>query len=178
MAEATTIARPYAEAAFNLARENDAVDQWSNFLRLAAAVAAHERVRALIDNPRVTAKQLFAIFSGVAGGELDDQRSNLLHLLTLNGRLEVLPEISVLFEQMAAQHGGALNARVYSAFPLDENQLLGLVRDLEIRFKRKIDAELHIAPELIGGVKIEIGDQVLDASVRGKLDTMAAALTG
>ncbi|MGI9046370.1 MAG: F0F1 ATP synthase subunit delta [Burkholderiales bacterium] len=177
MAEATTIARPYAEAAFSLAQENNAIPRWSSFLELSAAVARHERVRALIGNPRITSEQVLKVFTGVAGQSLGAHCTNFLNALAKNGRLEVLPEISQMFEEMKAQHGGALEATIHSAFPLNDAQLKGLVQDLETRFKRKIEADLRVAPELIGGVKIEIGDQVLDASVRGRLTAMAAALT-
>lgn len=177
MAEATTIARPYAEAAFSLAQENNTIPRWSNFLELSATVARHERVRALMGNPRITSEQVLKIFAGVAGQSLDAHGTNFLNALVKNGRLQVLPEISQMFEEMKAQQGGALEATVYSAFPLNDAQLKQLVQYLETRFARKIEADLRIAPELIGGVKIEIGDQVLDASVRGRLTAMAAALT-
>ena len=97
-------------------------------------------------------------------------------LLIENKRIVVLSQISQLFEQLRAQHEGVLEAKIVSAFAMENRQLKKLVEDLEQKFKRKIEAQVSIDPELIGGVKVEVGDEILDASVRGKLEAMAVAL--
>ena len=97
-------------------------------------------------------------------------------LLTENKRIAVLPQISQLFEQLKAQHEGVLEAKIVSAFAMESKQLKKLIDDLEKKFKRKIEAQVSVDPELIGGIKVEIGDEILDASVRGKLEAMAVAL--
>lgn len=179
MAEALTIARPYAEAVFKLAIEKDAnkaLSVWSDMLQLAAAVAADERIQALIGNPKVSSKRLGELLLGICGDELNGEGRNFILLLVENGRVEILPQVSQLFEQLKTQHEGVLVAKIASAFVMSDAQLKELTAGLEAKFKRKIEAEVSVDPELIGGVKVEIGDEVLDASVRGKLEAMAVAL--
>ncbi|KIO49411.1 F0F1 ATP synthase subunit delta [Nitrosospira sp. NpAV] len=176
MAEARTIARPYAEAVFRLAKATDALPAWSDMLQLAAAIAADDGIRALIGNPKVPARRLGELLLGVGGDKFNEAGRNFIVLLAENGRIEILPEVSELFEQLKTQHEGVLGAKIASAFAMSDEQLKDLVASLEIKFKRKIEATVSIDPELIGGVKVEIGDEVLDASVRGKLEAMAVAL--
>lgn len=176
MAEARTIARPYAEAVFRLARSNGTLPAWSAMLQLATAMAVDESMRAIIGNPKVPAKRLGELLLEVGGDKFDEEGRNFILLLAENGRIGILPEVSELFDQLKTQCEGVLEAKIISAFPVSDEQLKKLVADLETRFKRKIEATVSIDPELIGGVKVEIGDEVLDASVRGKLEAMAIAL--
>ncbi len=177
MAEIVTIARPYAEAVFRLAKEKGALDQWSGMLEYLAAVAQDSQMQDCINDPNVTPAKLEALFLSIASGKLDDMGSNLVRELVHNGRLSVLPEISVLYESLKAEEGGMLEARVTSAYPMTKAQIGDLVKKLEAKFKKKVEASADVDPELIGGVRIVIGDDVIDASVRGKLQAMAFALT-
>lgn len=176
MAEARTIARPYAEAVFKLAKANNALPAWSDMLQLAATIASDERIRALIGDPKIPAKRLSELLLSICGDKLNSEGRNFVLLLVENGRVEILPQVSELFEQLKAQHEGVLEAHITSAFAMSDAQLKDLVINLEAKFKRKIEAKVSVNPELIGGVKVEIGDEVLDASVRGKLEAMAIAL--
>jgi F-type H+-transporting ATPase subunit delta len=176
MAEIRTIARPYAEAVFRLAKAKDELAAWSHMLQVTSAIAADERIRALIGNPKVPPKRLGELLLGICGEELNDEGRNFVLVLAENGRVEILPEVSELFERLKTQHEGVLSAEIFSAFPMNDAQLGDLVAHLETKFKRKIEAKVSVDPELIGGVKVEIGDEVLDASVRGKLEAMAVAL--
>ena len=176
MAEALTIARPYAEAVFKLARANNTLSAWADMLQLAAAIAADERIRSLVDNPKISAKRLGELLLGICGDKLSSEGRNFILLLVENGRVEILSQVSELFEQLKAQYEGVLEAKITSAFAMNDTQLKDLVANLEVKFKRKIEATVNVNPELIGGVKVEIGDEVLDASVRGKLEAMAVAL--
>ncbi|SOD40030.1 F0F1 ATP synthase subunit delta [Nitrosovibrio sp. Nv4] len=176
MAEARTIARPYAEAVFKLAKANEELPAWSGMLQLAAAIAADGQIRSLIGNPKVPPRRLGELLLDICGDNLNDEGRNFVLLLAENGRIEILPEVSELFEQLKTRHEGVLSANIISAFAVSDAQLRDLVTDLEIKFKRKIEPKVSIDPELIGGVKVEIGDEVLDASVRGKLEAMAVAL--
>ncbi|MBS0498034.1 MAG: F0F1 ATP synthase subunit delta [Gammaproteobacteria bacterium] len=176
MAEAITVARPYAEAVYKHAVAKGGLEQWSKTLRLAASVVEHDDVRPLIGNPVITTKQLGEIFIEIGKGKFNSEAHNLVMLLAENKRIFILPQISQLFEQLKAQHEGVLEAKIVSAFAMEGKQLKKLVDDLEQKFKRKIDAQVSVDPELIGGVKVEIGDEILDASVRGKLEAMAIAL--
>ncbi len=176
MAEALTIARPYAEAVFRLARADNTLPAWSDMLQFAAIVAGDERILALLSNPGVSAKHLGELLLGICGNELSNEGRNFILLLVESKRVKVLPQVSDLFEQLKAQHEGVLEAKVSSAFAMTDRQLKDLVVGLESKFKRKIEAKVNVNPELIGGVKVEIGDEVFDASVRGKLEAMSVAL--
>ncbi len=176
MAETRTIARPYAEAVFKLAKTSGSLPAWSEMLQLLAAIAMDEQIKVLIGNPKVPPKRLGELLLGICGDKLTDEGRNFVLLLAENGRIEVLPEVSEMFEQLKTRHDGVLDAKVISAFAMSDAQLKDLVADLEARFKRKIEAKVSIDPELIGGVKVEVGDEVLDASVRAKLEAMAVAL--
>lgn len=176
MAEVMTVARPYAEAVFKSAVANNALPTWSKMLEVAAAVSENERVKLLVNDPVIATKKLGEMLLSVLNDDLNDDGRNLIMLLIENNRVALLPQISALFEQLKANHEGVLEARITSAFSMDDIQKNNLVANLEQKFKRKIEAKVSVDPELIGGVKIEIGDEVLDTSVRGKLENMAVAL--
>ncbi|WP_068636709.1 F0F1 ATP synthase subunit delta [Thauera butanivorans] len=175
MAENVTIARPYADAAFELARGAGALGPWSEALDRLAALAADPDMRACISDPNLSADQLVKLVLDVAG-TLSAEQQNFVRILVDNERLQVLPEIRDLFVALKNEHEGVLEAEIASAFPLDDATLVSLKSDLEARFKAKLNIQVHIDPALIGGVRIAVGDEVIDASVRGKLANMAAAL--
>jgi len=175
MAENVTIARPYADAAFELARGAGALGPWSDALDRLAAVAADSTMRACINDPKLSADQLVKLVVDVSG-TLSAEQQNFIRVLVDNERLQVLPEIRDLFVSLKNEHEGVLEAEIASAFPLDDATLASLKADLEARFKAKLNVQVHIDPQLIGGVRIAVGDEVIDASVRGKLANMAAAL--
>lgn len=175
MAESVTLARPYAEAVFALARDAKALDSWLDVLQRLAVVAQDERMRDLVNNPKVGAEQLAQILVDIAG-KLSDAQKNFVRTLVENERVLVLPEIYELFVEQKNRHEGVKQAHVTSAFPLDDQTLKQLIAELEPRFKCKLETTVSVDPELIGGVRIAVGDEVIDASVRGKLATMATAL--
>lgn len=175
MAENVTLARPYAEAAFQLARANNALGPWQQALDRMAAVAADAQMVECIGNPRLQSSQVAQLFLDVVGSVTAEQQ-NFVRLLVDNERLQVLPEIRELYVELKNGQEGAQEAGIASAFPLDDATLKNLVAELETRFKCKIQATVSLDPELIGGVRIAVGDQVIDASVRGKLAAMATAL--
>ena len=177
MAETVTIARPYAEAAFRLAREQGALDRWSQMLHLLAIVVQDERIARAIGDPNLTNRQLEKLVLGVCGAQLEGTGCNFVQVLVANDRLGVVPAIRTLFEDLKREQEGILEAQITSAFALDDEQQSRLVRRLESKYQRKVSAQVSVDPQLIGGVKIVVGDKVLDASVRGKLDAMAVALT-
>ena len=175
MAENVTLARPYAEAAFQLARANSALGPWQQALDRMAAVAADAQMLECIANPRLLSSQVSQLFLDVAGS-LSAEQQNFVRLLVDNERLQVLPEIRDLYVELKNGQEGVQEADIASAFPLDDATLKNLVAELEARFKCRIQATVSLDPELIGGVRIAVGDQVIDASVRGKLAAMATAL--
>ncbi|WP_333842821.1 F0F1 ATP synthase subunit delta [Pelomicrobium sp.] len=176
MAEPITIARPYAEAVFKLASEQQALARWSEMLALACAVAEHPHVRVLLGNPLVTRKRLADLFLGICGEGLTAEARNFILVLIDNGRLALLPQIRELYEELRRQQEGVLEVEIESAYELDEAQKAELVQWLKAKYRREVSARVRVEPELIGGVRIHVGDEVLDASVRGKLQAMAAAL--
>ena len=175
MAENVTLARPYAEAAFQLARASSALGPWQQALDRMAAVAADAQMLECIANPRLLSSQVSQLFLDVAGS-LSAEQQNFVRLLVDNERLQVLPEIRELYVELKNGQEGVQEADIASAFPLDDATLKNLVAELETRFKCRIQATVSLDPELIGGVRIAVGDQVIDASVRGKLAAMATAL--
>lgn len=184
MAENVTLARPYAEAAFQLAKSGKALDAWSDALARLSAVVDCPEMEECIGNPRLNPAQLtrlclevaaFDSKSGAKAGMSADQE-NFVRVLAENERLIVLPEISALFNELKHAHEGVKDAEITSAFPLDESVLKNLVVDLERKFGCKIQASVKVDADLIGGVRIAVGDEVIDASVRGKLAAMATAL--
>ena len=175
MAETLTLARPYAEAVFKLAREAGALPQWSDALTRLAAVVGSGPARELIGNPRVSDAQVAAIIAEVAGGLSDEQR-NFVRVLADNERLSVLPEIVTAYESLRSGFEGVLDAEITSAYPLTDAQVAEVTATLEAKYGRKVKAEVVVDPALIGGISIRIGDEVMDASVRGKLAQLADAL--
>lgn len=175
MAENITLARPYADAAFQLARATNALGPWQQALDRMAAVAADAQMVECITNPRLLPAQVAQLFLDVVGSVSAEQQ-NFVRLLVDNERLQVLPEIRELYVELKNGQEGVQEADIASAFPLDDATLKNLVADLEARFKCRIQATVSLDPELIGGVRIAVGDQVIDASVRGKLASMATAL--
>jgi F-type H+-transporting ATPase subunit delta len=181
MAENVTLARPYAEAAFQLAKSGNALTAWSDVLSRLSAVAATSEMEECIGNPRLSATQVAQLCLDVAsaGGsklDLSADQQNFVRVLADNDRLFVLPEISGLFDELKHGHEGVKDAEITSAFALDEATQKQLVVDLERKFGCKIQATVKVDAELIGGVRIAVGDEVIDASVRGKLAAMATAL--
>ena len=175
MAENITLARPYADAAFQLARATNALGPWQQALDRMAAVAADAQMVECISNPRLLPAQVSQLFLDVAGSVSAEQQ-NFVRLLVDNDRLQVLPEIRDLYVELKNGQEGVQEADIASAFPLDDATLKNLVAELEARFKCRIQATVSLDPALIGGVRIAVGDQVIDASVRGKLAAMATAL--
>ncbi len=176
MAEVATLARPYAEAVFELVDKAATLPAWSRLLATMAEVATHPDVQARINDPNLTAEQLYGLFVSLCPEELGQDAQNFLRVLIGNDRLALLPQISRQFEALKNAREGVVDADIISAFPLGDPQLAGLVTDLERRFKRKINPHVSVDRELIGGARIAVGDEVIDGSVRGKLAAMASGL--
>lgn len=178
MAELATIARPYAEALFQVARQGD-VAAWGVQVDALAAVAAHPEVRAYADNPKVQPADVEAALVAAVNKSnvvVEAGVQNFLRTLLDNGRLVALPEIALQFRALVNAASGAADAVVHSAFPIDDAQLATLVETLQQRFGRKLSASVVVEPELIGGVRVVVGDQVLDTSVRARLERMKVSL--
>lgn len=176
MAELITIARPYAQAAFSLARERNALPAWSEALRRAAAVVADPKVATALDNPNLTAGDKSSLLLSICGDPLSVEQRNFLRVLIEADRIALLPEICAQFLQLKDDADGVAKARIESAFPLSDDQLAELTGALERRFGRRIDATVDVDPTLIGGARITVGDTVVDATVQAQLQAMAQQL--
>ncbi|MDA8327877.1 MAG: F0F1 ATP synthase subunit delta [Betaproteobacteria bacterium] len=176
MAEIATIARPYAEAVFSLAKETKSLPAWSSALALVQAVNVDPEMRRLATDPAFGKDKLIKLFLDVCGQQLGPDASRFLQVLIHANRLDALPEIIAQFEVLRACENGVKEASVVSAYPLDATQVAALTARLSSRFGGTIDVTQHVDPEIIGGLIITIGDEVYDASVRGKLQDMANTL--
>jgi F-type H+-transporting ATPase subunit delta len=177
MAELVTVARPYAEAAFKLAREESALERWSDTLALIEAVVTDENIAARIGDPNVEDRALEGLILGVLGERVDGHGRNLVQVLVQNGRLDLVSHIRALYEEQRREHEGLIEARIISAMPMGDDQVTRLREALERKHGRRVNAQLEIDPQLIGGARIVVGDKVIDATVRGRLDAMAVALS-
>jgi F-type H+-transporting ATPase subunit delta len=176
MAELATIARPYAEALFRAAAGSDAAAQ----LHALADVSADAQLRQFADNPKVGAGLVFNVVADVLGRQgtvLSTPLQNLLHAVLENGRLSALPEIAAQYQALVNSTSGVSDAVIESAYAIDDAQLAEVVASLEKRFGRKLNARVEVQPELIGGIRAIVGDEVLDTSVKARLEQMKVALT-
>ncbi len=176
MAELATIARPYAEALFKAAKGADLGALTAQMAAL-AAVAGNADLRQFADNPKVGAAQVFDVITAVAKTTLDSKVSNLLRTVIDNGRLPALAEIAAQFQALVNASSGSSDALIQSAFPIDAAQLAEVSAMLEKRFGRKLNTRVEVQPELIGGIRVVVGDEVLDTSVKARLEQMKVALT-
>jgi len=176
MAEIATVARPYAEAAFEAAMDRNSLAATADGLQLLAAIARNEQMRFVLSDPRVSAAKKKELFADVTGGKLDDVTRNLLGVLVDNHRELLLGEIDEQFEALKREHDRVIKARITSAQPLNDQQRADIVGALEKRYGKKVEAEVEVDPQLLGGARVQVGDQVIHASVRDALAQMAAAL--
>lgn len=169
MQEKATIARPYARAAFEQARDEGKFRDWSGMLQLLAAVASDPLMRSVISNPKVSEEQLCALVTDVCGKSLSPSGRNFAKVLVAAGRLDVVPEVRVQFEQMRARQEGTADVLVITAYELDEAQHKRIAEIMKKRLGKQIDVSTEVDRSIIGGVIIRAGDSVIDASLRGRL---------
>ena len=175
MAELATIARPYAEALFKASSSDlAAVSVWVEELAL---IAGNPQLQQYADSPKTSAAQVFDLIAGIAQSSLNDHARNFLRTVIENGRLAALPEIAAQFRALKNAQGGSSDAIVYSAFDIAPAQLEEVSAVLEKRFGRKLNVSVKQQPELIGGIRVVVGDEVLDTSVKARLEQMKVALT-
>jgi F-type H+-transporting ATPase subunit delta len=175
MAEIATIARPYAEALFKAATtELDATSVWLDEL---AALADQPQLQQFASSPTTTDAQVFELIAGIAKSPLPQKAQNFLRTVIANARLAVLPEIAAQFRSLKNSQSGSFDAVVFSAFPIDSAALPELAVTLEQRFGKKLNVTAQLEPELIGGIRVVVGDEVLDTSIKARLEQMKVALT-
>ena len=174
MAEPSTVARPYAEAAFKLAQAANALGKWSEMLAAMATVSQDARVRAAVGDPNLSDAKVAGLFISILS--LTGEAENFVRVLAQNGRLGLLPEIRAQFDALRNEREGVIEAEVISAFDLSGAQLADLVQRLEKKTGKKVKARVQLDPSLIGGVKVVLGDKVIDGSARAQLGALETAL--
>lgn len=177
MAEKITIARPYAQAVFELARDQGKLAEWSRTLELLSLVVNDSRMEQLLGNPHVSSDQLVQLISDVCGDKLDKHAVSLLRLLAENRRLSLLPELSMHYEALRADAEKTVQAEVVSAFPLGDEQKAAIAASLKRRLGREVQLTCSTDESLIGGAVIRAGDLVIDGSVAAHVDRLASALS-
>jgi F-type H+-transporting ATPase subunit delta len=178
MAERATIARPYAKAAFAVAREQGTLDRWSRWLETARGVVESDEFQKLERSPGVSTEQLESLIAGICGADLDAQGRAFLRLLTENGRLDFLPEVAARFKELEAEDRNVAEVEVVSATALDERQKERLAAALRARLSREVRLSCAVDPALVGGAVVRSGDMLIDGSLRGKLERLETELTG
>ena len=176
MAEPSTIARPYAEAAFKLADAQGKLADWSAALANLAAVAADARVQAAIGDPNLSAAKVAGLFISIRSGKLTGETENFVRVLAENGRLGVLGEIRAQYEALKNEREGMVEVEIHTAFEMDAAQVADLVARIEKKTGRKVKARVSVDKALIGGVKVVIGDKVIDGSARAQLAALETAI--
>ena len=176
MSELSTLARPYAEAVFRIAQGENDLAGWSARVQSLALIVSDAQLARLINDPAVSAEQVASLVIEVAGSDLGTSGANFVHVLAENDRLSLLPEINAQFEALKANAEGTLEATITSAQELTQAQIDDLVAGLKAKFNRAVNVQVAVDPELIGGAVVAIGDQVIDGSVKGRLQRMSFAL--
>jgi F-type H+-transporting ATPase subunit delta len=177
MAELATIARPYAEALYSAASSKGAADEWLPLLGAIAQAASHPQVASIAADPRLSDAQVFDLISAIVRRSLPQELAALLKLVIENDRLAILPEVASQFRRLKNDAEGTADCLIETAFPLNDSQLNELVALLARKFARRLKPHLQLEPRLIGGVRVTVGDRVLDGSVLARLDAMRAQLT-
>lgn len=175
MAELATVARPYAEALFRVAQTGD-MAAWSGLVSELGNIGVNQDVQAFARNPNVTSAQVNDTFASLVKSPLSAEGNNFIAMLIENGRVSLLPEIAAQFAVLKNAQEGAADASIASAFEMSSAQVAQLVSTLEKKFGRKLNPTVTVDPSLIGGVRVVVGDEVLDTSVRAKLQQMNVAL--
>ena len=176
MAELSTIARPYAEAAYKLADATAKLADWSGALAALAQVSQDTTVQELTSDPKLSAAQVSGIYLKILDGKLSGEAQNFVRILAENRRMDALGEIRTQFEALKNEREGVQEVEIVSAFPLESAQQADLIGRLEHHTGKKVTVRVTVDPQLIGGVKIVMGDKVIDASARAQLSALESAL--
>ena len=176
MAEIITVARPYAEAVFRLAKDENRLLPWGDALSVLAAMMENSDAVTYVTHPKRTAQEAEKLIVDVLGDRADSEVKNFIAVLLENHRLTLLPEIARQFELLKSREEGVVDAAIASAFPLNEAQTTELAATLAAKYGKTVRLTCSVDADLIGGVRIKVGDDIIDASVRGKLQAMAVSL--
>jgi len=178
MANDLVVARPYAKAIFAFALADDRLQHWSEILMELAFIAKDSRVQALLSDPRISWHERAALFTDICGKTLDAKGKNLVQVLAMNRRLAILPEIAEFYDELRSKQENIVKAEIKSAMTMDKKQQEKLQKAIEKRLQTKIVAQYTTDESLLGGITIQIGDRVIDGSVRGQLEKLEKFIRG
>ena len=176
MSESSNIARPYAQAVFELARDSGRFDEWSDSLKSLCEIVEHPDIGAMINDPRITRDQILDVMLEIGGDGFDEQTGNLVRILGHYRRLAAIPMIAKQYESLRAQEEGIIEAELETAFEIEDEQRSSLVAALQNRLGRKVRLTSNVNPDLLGGVVVRAGDWVIDGSVRARLEKLSSSL--
>jgi F-type H+-transporting ATPase subunit delta len=176
MSSLTTLARPYAKAAFELARDEQALARWDDMLQLVSSIVADASMTKLLESPDVSGNQAVTLIAEIAGDGVNGRFRDFLSVLAANDRLSLVPQITSIFRGLREEAEKRLSVKVVSAIPLDENQAARMREALARRFDCEIVLENEINADVIGGAVVYAGDQVIDGSLRGRLQKLSNSL--
>ncbi len=176
MAEISTIARPYAVAIFNLAKEEKSLSDWSDMLALMSSIVENEDIKLFIQDPKVLDTDREKVLLDICANQINNSGKNLIKLLVEYKRLLILSDITLVFKSLKADDEGTMEAQIIMAEKPDKKMVENLINSLEKRFDKKIEGKVVIDKSIVGGTKIIVGDSVIDASVREQLDNLAYTL--
>ncbi|WP_347988176.1 F0F1 ATP synthase subunit delta [Methylomonas sp. AM2-LC] len=176
MAELTTLARPYAEAAFKRAKQTSSVTEWSEVLQFLSTVTQDQGLMEIVSNPKVGKPKIKELFLDICQDKVSAEAQNLLKILIDNGKLSLLPTISVMYEEQKAEDEGYVNVELYSAYPLTKVEQSKYSAMLEKQLHKKVNAVVSVDKSLIGGILAVAGDKVIDGSIRGQIHQLAKRL--
>lgn len=176
MAELTTVARPYAKAAFQVALKENSMAEWSKMLSLTAAITREQPVKLLLQSPALTSEQVAQSFIDICGDELNGKGQNFIRLLAENKRIALLGEVYKIFETLRAQQEQSLDVEVITPYEISAEVADKLVAALTSRLQKEVKLSTRTDQSLIGGAVVRTGDMVIDSSVRGKLAKLAESI--
>jgi len=176
MAESITVARPYAVAAWRHAQAQDKTDLWADMLALMADIVRDETMAMIVRDPRIDAERLSQLMLEICGGRINEAAGNFVRLLIENGKLSLMPEISSLYVALKSEAGGAVDGTLLAAYPVNARFEQAIAAAMQKRLQREVRFTIDEDKSLLGGVIIRVGDMVIDASVRGQIETMANEL--
>lgn len=176
MSESSNIARPYAQAIFELARDSGRFDEWSDSLKSLCEIVEHPDIEAMINDPRITREQILDVMLEIGGDGFDEQTGNLVRILGHYRRLAAIPMIARQYESLRAQEEGIIEAELETAFEIEDEQRSSLIAALQKRLGRRVRLTSSVNPDLLGGVVVRAGDWVIDGSVRARLEKLSSSL--
>jgi len=176
MAETITVARPYAVAAWRHAEAEGKADLWAEMLELMANIVRNETMATIVKDPRIDADRLVQLMLDICGGRINDTAESFVRLLVENGKLSLMPEVEAVFSALKSEAGGAVNGTLLAAYPVNAKFEQAIAGAMQKKLNREVNFTTEEDKSLLGGVIVRVGDMVIDASVKGQIESLANEL--